>query len=77
MTEESITGSVTPEDASMVCDLARFHGARYLTGQDLRRARRLAEVGLLEQGKLGDRYFGVTKAGTTFARNVQDHRNAS
>ena len=76
MDEDLNRQSVTPADAELVCGLA-LEGDRtsYLTGQDLCRARRMVEFGLLEQRHLGDRYFGVTTAGRSFARTVQEHRS--
>ncbi len=77
MTEDLRSQSVTLADADLVCKLANSDRSEYLKGPDLRRARRLLGSGLLEQRRLGDRYFGVTSAGKTFAKNVQEHRNAA
>lgn len=68
--------TMTAGDADFIVDLSR-HGNRtiYLTGSDLRRARRLLSSELLEQRQLGDRYFGVTRKGHRFASEVRRHRS--
>lgn len=46
----------------------------YLRGPRLKLAKRIIPLGLLEQGRLGERYFTITQAGFDLVENVGRHR---
>jgi hypothetical protein len=51
--------------------------AHYLKGHDLRRARRLLELDMTVQGRLGDRYFGLTPKGRAFVEGIRARRGGN
>lgn len=65
--ERSQTVSVA--EADLICRIFRHGRPMHLSSHDLRRARRLLALGLLVQGRLGDRYFGTSATGAAFVAN--------
>jgi hypothetical protein len=62
--------TVSVVEAELLDKVAHADSASvYLSGTELRRARKLARLGLLEQGALGERYFKITDPGRTFVAN--------
>lgn len=68
MSLHSDTVSVT--EADLMKRVSGHGKAMHLTGHDLRRARRLLDMGLMVQGRLSERYFGLSDAGSRFVEVV-------
>lgn len=66
--------TVSKKEADLAVFLLRQDAAAYLRGHDLPRARRLVELGLAVQGRLGERYFELTPKGREFAQAVLQSR---
>lgn len=62
------------EDANLAIRIGQSESSLCLRGDDLKMARRLVKRGLLQQGRLGDRYFRLTEVGLAFVHTVLSHQ---
>ncbi len=58
--------TVSTTEADLICRLVDHGRPQILASYDLRRAKRLMGLGLVVQGRLSDRYFGASDAGSAF-----------
>ncbi len=65
--------TVSVPEADLMRQVSAHGKAKRLTAHDLRRARRLLSMGLMVQGRLGERYFGLSDKGTRFVEAVTAH----
>ena len=69
--DRSETVSVT--EADLMRRVADNGKPLRLVAHDLRRARRLLSLGLMVQGRLSERHFGLSDRGTQFVEKVTAH----
>lgn len=69
--DSSRRATLSQDDARFLGSLFDHGKPKYLKGADLRRARRLIDFGMTEQGRLGERYYGLTAKGHAFVKQVR------
>lgn len=70
MTPADRAATVSVTEVDLLVRISAHERAMRLAGHDLRRARRILAMGLLEPGRLSDRHFKITAKGQSLVDQV-------